>query len=292
VSIKIDDRSGAIALEWGGVKPDVHKNKSVCTFHMGKGFKPPATPFSRVMEDQGSAFTATGLTRVEVGPQDSMVGWRFGFLQMVRHKRWETHYVGRTPKDGSIGINHLQVIGDKFLLDASPSDNPYASHPVLGAAMKPPLLRSSFEDAPIFMFRMDLINKKTLGKNLLFSAALEREFVTILSLQRPDGVFFHMAHFKWFLRHEIKITRWAGTKDDADPTNVSINADATKLPAIVAGAPSELAQAGLTFNGAEPIANDKMDEAIRRVKGPVATSEASHNDNWFANVPANFFTPR
>src|SRR5262245_34490412 len=102
--------------------------------------------------------------------------------------------------------------------DLVPIVNPFLAPPTTGDALRPPLLTCTTGDHPTEHFPLELANRKTgLGRNLLLQARQRVEFWTVLSLRRPDGVFQHLAHFKWFVSYDINVDSWIGLGRDPPP---------------------------------------------------------------------------
>jgi hypothetical protein len=278
MSLIIDPRSIAIDVSADSAKPAVFLgNSDVIVCHLTQGFDPTLIDKPVPM---GPALTAVGHARVTGGDPK---GHLFGFLQIARVDFAANFYAGRTPKEGTVGLvfSEPPALTQAVLLDADPGALPFAGVP---QPPKLPVAEVKMGDHPRFKVARDVFNTTTRAPNFLFQVFYEISFVTVLTVQRPNGTFQHLAHFPWSVHYAFRF-RWHGTTaflaksiaPDFDPISPE------------QGPPRDPAFLPLLSSPVPPLANDALDSAKLQSLAAGSLNRTETTD-WLPNVPPDFFT--
>lgn len=301
MTVEIDLNSARITFAKWGMKPGVfidrqpRADKYAIVFHCGEGFVPPN---GGPLPPQNPAWIANGSVKVKLGAGDSLAGWKFGFIQLCRPNKMLERFAGRTPEDGSANVTPLEVgqLADRILIDAPSFDsaatqaaNPFTDVPVMGAALRPPVLSCKTSDHPTMKIGASWENTKVgRGRNLFFKYFESTDFWTILSLMTPDGEFFHLAHFKWSLVHDVEVKNWTG---DIVANLISRPKFDATAPIVASGPPAELAAGNFRLDGTDPAANDELRESLAKLKLAVPGLAVRQFDVWPQDLPKDFYQP-
>jgi hypothetical protein len=303
MTITVDEASATITPSWGdGAQPALTPTPAKIFMHMRKGFKLGADLDNPEVEP---AWKVKGRVKVSVGPGDTLKDWKFGFLQVVKWTKWSMRYSGRTRKDGSTILRPGEfLIPDGFAryhLDCGVAENPFASVPVTGDAIKPPILECEFGDHPTMNFAWKWPNKRWDSDNLFYVGSYGVDFLTILSLldptrsTDPDWHWYHLAHFKWSISYDLTVSQWRPLPPFGwdFPTISAFNADITRQPTIVKGPPTDPIFKDVTIGGRDSVAGVELRAAVKKLNaaGPGTGEAIKYQNDFFADLPHLFYKP-
>ena len=195
MAVSIDKTSVRLEPHVAGVKPraeplkvqvvvgDVQSNGAI-GFYLT-----PATNSPRELID---GFSTTGTVKFMSGPQDTLDGWKVGFIQIVRLNSCLAVYAGRISGEGSILCDALSgVLPSNIMLDCLNKDTiPWTRLPDEKKAFKGSMASPFFHDGPGLSVPQSMNNNKVSKiLNFLLQFQWDTDFWTILAAMPPTKRF-------------------------------------------------------------------------------------------------------
>ena len=157
---------------------------------------------------------------------DSTKGWRIGWLQVQSIETNWAYYRGENNGDGSIFLqfarspartqqscrdiqdgNSSDIFYNNSLMEGFDDATGQVTPPTLidspggGAPTVFPIsVKVNMFDAPAAFYNLVESNLLTKADNYLYEAQMEYHFCAVLTVQAPDGKFYHQAYFYWNVR--------------------------------------------------------------------------------------------
>lgn len=275
--VGIDSQNTTLTIDRTGVTPGVAfeplASPEHAVLHLTQGYT-----LTRDPERITHAWTARGS-----GPGQSKSGTKgdeeLGFLQTQEVDTLQFFYAGKRPSDGSMTIDIGPKINPKTCLDSEDNVNPWTSEK---RSLDSGVWNATTGDHPASRARLKVGNVVTNKPNFLFHVIDRRRYVTVLTF-RLGTQFIPLRWFKWSVSHNVMF-KWVGGK-----AMVRTNSSSTSFGDVQVGPPDASAVRAIIKNPDRPFGNSLTRNAILSVViGDLAGSTS--NKEWFANVPADFWT--
>ena len=232
----------------------------------------------------GFAFELFGRVKVSGHTGTTVAGFKFGFIQFIRHTFTGIFYAGRKKREGAITVLVHPAITTDYMVDVFGSGTvPFQLAPVNEVTSGEVI--AQLGDHPVLSVRQQQHNFKTGEENFLFHMLDVRDAWSIFTVQDDTGAFRHLAHVRWFLRYDFKFQWRNGT------VQMSQNGSSFRFDPVVQGPPTDPLLTGLLGSlgpSMTPLANTKANQALKQ---SLVHPNANRKDleERFVNVPNDFF---
>ena len=275
--VGIEAQQATLTYERGGLRPGVAFEPLLApkraVFHLTRGYT-----LTRDTETIRHAWTATG-----EGPGQSRRGTpgdeELGFLQTQEVEAVQFFYAGEKRSHGSMTIDIGPSLTPKTCLDSEDALQPWTSD---DRALVNGIWHAGTGDHPASRCPLRLGNIATNQPNYLFHVIDRRRYVTVLVF-RLGTQFIPLRWFKWSISHNVKI-RWVGGKPQ-----VNTNTSTFAFENVRVGPPDSGTVRRIIQKPGKPFGNFLTRTVIQGVVLGDLTGRTA-NKEWFANVPADFWT--
>lgn len=220
---------------------------------------------------------------------DSTNNWRIGWIQAQWIETSWGYYRGRNDNDGSIFIQIARPpartqnacrdafgsISDIFYNTSAIQFDPDTNTTYPPALVDSPVgntpgnfpipTRVSMEDAPYTFWELKQLNSLTKTDNYLHEAQIENHFCTVLTVQDPNGVFHHQAHFYWNVRAQARFSPKVYPPMSVDWNVAPSGINGTSVGKIIQGAPTDRRFINILTAPQTKSCNDLGDDAFTAV---------------------------
>jgi hypothetical protein len=275
--VGIEAQDATLTFETTGLRPGVafepFDSPKRAVFHLTRGYT-----LTRDAETIKHAWTASG-----AGPGQAKSGTagdeELGFLQTQEVETLQFFYAGEARSHGSMTIDVGPGLSPKTCLDSEDDVQPWTS---TNRSLVDGIWKAKTGDHPASRCPLRLGNVATNKPNFLFHAIDRRRYVTVLTF-RLGRQFIPLRWFKWSVSHNVMF-RWAGGKP-----MVRSNSSTFSFGEVKVGPPDVDAVRKIVKKPGKPFGNFLTRSAIQSVVLGDLTGRTA-NSEWFANVPANFWT--
>lgn len=275
--VGIDAQQASLIFEKNGLMPGVafepFVNPQRAVFHLTRGYT-----LTRDAETIKHAWNATGVAPGQ-DKQGTAGDEEMGFLQTQQVETLQFFYAGEKRSHGSMTIDVGPRVSPKTCLDSEDDLEPWTSN---ARSLANGTWGAKTGDHPASRCPLRLGNLHTNKPNFLFHVIDRRNYVTVLTF-RLGKQFIPLRWFKWSVSHNVML-RWVGGK----PV-VRANTSTASFGDVKVGPPDTDTVRNIIKKPGKPFGNFVTRNAIKGVVLGDLTGRTA-NPEWFANVPADFWT--
>ncbi len=275
--VGIDAQQASLIFEKNGLMPGVafepFVNPQRAVFHLTRGYT-----LTRDAETIKHAWNATGVAPGQ-DKQGTAGDEEMGFLQTQQVETLQFFYAGEKRSHGSMTIDVGPRVSPKTCLDSEDDLDPWTSN---SRSLANGTWGAKTGDHPASRCPLRLGNLHTNKPNFLFHVIDRRNYVTVLTF-RLGKQFIPLRWFKWSVSHNVML-RWVGGK----PV-VRANTSTATFGDVKVGPPDTDTVRNIIKKPGKPFGNFVTRNAIKGVVLGDLTGRTA-NPEWFANVPADFWT--
>lgn len=275
--VGIEAQAATLTIHRAGLSPGVafepFADPLRAVFHLTRGYT-----LTRDTETIRHAWTAAG-----EGPGQDKHGTpgdeELGFLQTQEVDTLQFFFAGERRNHGSMTFNVGPKIVPQTCLDSEDDVEPWTSP---NRSLDNGIWKAKTGDHPASRCPLRVGNVATNKPNFLFHVIDRRRYVTVLTF-RLGTQFIPLRWFEWSIAHDVKFC-WVGGTPRVRESRSTFSFGEVKL-----GPPDSDTVRKIIKNPGRPFGNHLTRTVIRGVVLGDLTGRTA-NPEWFANVPADFWT--
>jgi len=285
-------------LEGRKPRPDLFINSSHVVCHLSHGFNSagvPSNEFGSVNNGPidgaiaEAAWRAKVEFRLDTKDKAEIARFEFGFIQIMFDGQFLMQYAGAKPQLGALSIR--PDFQNTFYLDSNPAHTPWTLPPADREILIDDRIICFTGDHPAFLAKRRTENfhpsfaNSTAIDNHVQLISHNMDFITVLAqFEKKTLKVQALASFRWQLKYRFDVKYANGTPIISNASSIKFDPQAKIGDPGLNGDEKKIfdSRSGLFFNTVAP---GRYRAALQR-----GSSARTDSDDWFLNVPKDFFS--